>query len=79
MPITEAAAAAIADFGFATVPLGRVGAPTPGRIADRLADIEARLAAAHGRWDHAAVGEAIAELGRLRLALDGWDLSQLPE
>lgn len=74
---TEQGAAAMEEFGFRPVGLGEVGAPTPGRIADRLSDIQGALEDALRDHDTPALVAAIRELGRLRLALDAWDIDQM--
>jgi hypothetical protein len=73
-PTTEQGAAALDEFGFCLVELDRPGAPTPGRIADRIHDIVAKLSDA--RSPGCAVA-AVAELRRLNLALDAYDAGML--
>lgn len=70
---TEQGAAAMKEFGFSPVALNEVGAPTPGRIADRIADVVVLIdeAAKARSWN--GVVRARAELSRLLLALDAWD------
>lgn len=75
--MTEQGAAALAEFGFDPVPLEQPGAPTPGRIADRLSDIEGHLTEAYTCMDAEALVAGIRELSRLRLALDAWDADQM--
>jgi hypothetical protein len=65
--------ATMQEFGFEAVPLGEPGAPTPGRIAERLGDIATALEAAVATGDLGAIANCVAELGRLRRALDAWE------
>lgn len=68
---TLAGAAAMEEFGFVVVDLNQFGGPTPGRVADRLCDITAKLKRLPvARSDFIEVTE---ELRRLTLALDAWD------
>lgn len=71
---SEQLEAALEEFGFSTEMR-----PSPGRIADRLADIEFKLedAIKSGSWEWAA--EACRELGRLRALLDAFALGRIPE
>jgi hypothetical protein len=75
--VTEQGRAALDEFGFRLVPLDRPGAATPGRIADRLSDATGRLDDAAAARDWAAVLTALAELRRLRLALDAYDVAMM--
>jgi len=70
---TDCGAAAMEEFGFKVVSLGRPGSPTPGRIADRLADILIDLDIAIERGDLGMICEAMNTAKRLRTALDRWD------
>jgi hypothetical protein len=71
--ITEQAAAAMHEFGFDAVPLDRPGAPTPGRIADRLADVQHELESGLRRGLLARIVRAARRLRRIVMALDAWD------
>jgi hypothetical protein len=50
--------------------LGDCGGPSPGRIGDRVADIEAQLEFALADKDWVQVADVLSELATLRLALD---------
>jgi hypothetical protein len=69
----EQCRAAMGEFGFDVVDLDKPGAPTPGRIADRLSDISGSLDKALAAGSLPAVVEAAAELRRLLRALDAYD------
>ena len=58
---------AMQKFGFEAVQLDQPGAPTPGRIADRLGDITTALEEAVAKGDLGAISNGVAELGRLHL------------
>lgn len=73
----EQCEAALGEFGFSLVELGQAGAPTPGRIADRLFDISCDLDEALASGDAEAALSAAGELRRLRGALDTWDAQML--
>lgn len=79
MQITEQGAAALSEFGFDLVELDQAGAPTPGRIADRLHDIAARLQRAVRNRSPIEMVSALGELRRLRTALDAWDVGMMPQ
>ena len=64
--------AAMREFGFAPVRLDKIGAPTPGRVADRLSDLVGSLKDAIKEGNRAAVMKQVSGLNRLRLALDAW-------
>lgn len=68
--LTEQGAAAVAEFGFASVGKDRPHSAYPGRIADRLHDIASGLEAALKANDREAAFRGLMELRRLRLALD---------
>jgi hypothetical protein len=70
---TDQRKAAMQEFGFEAVPLDEPGAPTPGRIAERLGKITTALNQAVASGDLGAIANGVAELGRLCLALDTWD------
>jgi hypothetical protein len=70
---TDQGKAAMQEFGFKAVPLDEPGAPTPRRIAERLGDMTTALDQAVAQGDLGAINNAVAELGRLRRALDAWD------
>ncbi len=67
--------AALSEFGFELVELDQAGAPTPGRIADRLSSIERGMEELLIESDGGTGGLYLAcqELGNLRLALDYWN------
>jgi hypothetical protein len=76
--MTEQWKAALDEFGFEFVALGQPGAPTPGRIADRLSGIACDLEHAIRTGDGQALVAAVATVRRLRLALDVWDFEMRP-
>jgi hypothetical protein len=65
--------AAFDEFGFEAVELDQPGAPTPGRIADRISDVVGSLEEAVCLKSWKKVLRATAELRRLRFALDVYD------
>lgn len=73
--LTEQGQAALTEFGMRAVRLGEPRSPTPGRIADRLAEISADLDAAIDGADLGEIVTAAAALRRLVLALDAWSVS----
>jgi hypothetical protein len=68
---------AMVAMGFKAVPLTETGAPTPGRIADRLHSHTKLLTDAMTSRNWRAVQMARQELLTLILALDAWDATQL--
>lgn len=66
--------AAMREFGFAPVRPDMIGAPTPGRVADRLSDLVGSLEEAIRDEKRAATMKQVRGLNRLVLALDAWDL-----
>jgi len=58
---------AMQKFGFEAVRLDQPGAPTPGRIADRLGDITTALEEAVAKGDLGAISNGVAELMILAL------------
>jgi hypothetical protein len=75
---TEQGLAALKEFGFDLANLNAAGAPTPGRVADRLCDISDELEQAFRAGDAARLTAGLARLRRLRPALDAWDLGTVP-
>lgn len=69
--------AAMREFGFAPVRLDKIGAPTPGRIADRLSDLVGSLKDAIKDGNRAAAMKQVRGLGRLQHALDTWDFCMM--
>ena len=65
--------AAMREFGFAPVRPDKIGAPTPGRVADRLSDLLGSVEDAIKEGNRAAAMKHVRGLNRLRLALDAWD------
>lgn len=67
--LTEQGEAAVEEFCF--WPHGdEAHSAYPGRVGDRLSDISSNLEDAIAAWDWPAIQDALAELRRLRLALD---------
>ena len=69
--------AALEEFGFDLVDLDKPGAPTPGRIADRLTAIEKDIKNAIQADDSEQFKAALRRLGRLWFALEVWDLGMM--
>lgn len=69
--------AAMREFGFAPVRLDKIGAPTPGRVADRLSDLVGSLKDAIKEGNRAAAMKQVRGLGRLQQALDAWDFCMM--
>lgn len=65
--------AAMREYGFDPVRLDKIGAPTPGRVADRLSDLVGSLEDAIKDGNRATAMKQVRGLNRLRLALDAWD------
>lgn len=68
---------AMQECGFDLVELHQVGAPTPGRIADRLHDVIDKIEDDVLSLDAEVVENALSSLRCLLLALDTWDAGML--
>jgi hypothetical protein len=77
MGATRPAKKAMEEFGFKAVNLDEPGAPTPGRIADRLSDIHSLLVEGIQQGEADKIAEATIQLATLLLALDGYDAEML--
>ena len=69
---TDQGKAAMQEFGFEADPLDQPGAPAPGQIAECLGDIITALENAVANGDLGAIANSVAELVRLRTALDAY-------